>query len=104
MGADPQYWRTVLPVCRFEGRELVGLELHPVELGFDLPAHQRGIPVLADDDEATAILDNPRPIVGAVRNDDRAGHVDGRSPDRSCPALLKVTSRWHFCSWCRDRY
>ncbi len=58
MAADPQYWRTVLPVCRFEGRDLVGLELHPVELGFDLPAHQRGIPVLADDDEATAILDN----------------------------------------------
>ena len=45
-------------MCRFEGSELVELELHPVELGFDLPDHQRGIPVLADDDEAAVILDD----------------------------------------------
>lgn len=58
MAGDPQYWRSIIPMCRFEGRELVELELHPVELGFDLPDHQRGIPVLADDDEAAVILDD----------------------------------------------
>ena len=56
MSADPQYWRSVIPVCRFEGRELVDIELHPVELGFDLPDSQRGIPVLADNEEGAIIL------------------------------------------------
>ena len=58
MHADPQYWRSVIPVCRFEGRELVDLELHPVELGFDLPEPQRGIPTLADSEQGAIILDD----------------------------------------------
>jgi poly-gamma-glutamate synthesis protein (capsule biosynthesis protein) len=56
MDADPQYWRTVIPMCRFEGRELIDIELHPVELGFDLPDPQRGIPVLADNEDGAIIL------------------------------------------------
>ena len=56
MNGDPQFWRTVIPVCRFEGRELIDIELHPVELGFDLPDTQRGIPVLADNEEGAIIL------------------------------------------------
>ena len=56
MNGDPQFWRSVIPVCRFEGRELVDLELHPVELGFDLPPNQRGVPVLADNEEGAMIL------------------------------------------------
>lgn len=58
MYADRQFWRTIIPVCRFEGRELVDLALHPVELGFDLPDTQRGIPVLADNEEGAIILKN----------------------------------------------
>ena len=58
MEGDPQFWRSIIPVCRFEGRELVELELHPIELGFDLPDTQRGIPVLADNEEGAIILNN----------------------------------------------
>jgi poly-gamma-glutamate synthesis protein (capsule biosynthesis protein) len=56
MAADPQYWRSVMPLCRFEERELIDIELHPVELGFDLPESQRGVAVLAGKDEGTIIL------------------------------------------------
>lgn len=56
MNRDPQFWRTVIPVSKFEDGNLIDLELYPVELGFDLPQHQRGIPVLADVEIGTEIL------------------------------------------------
>ena len=58
MNGDPQFWRAVMPICRFEGRELVDIELHPVELGFDLPEDERGVPVLADSEVGAMILQN----------------------------------------------
>ena len=54
--ADPRYWQTIMPVCRFEGRELTELRLLPVTLGFGLPVHRRGKPALASSDEARRIL------------------------------------------------
>ncbi len=60
MEGDPQFWRSVIPVCRFEGRELIGIDLHPVDLGFGLPPTQRGIPALADNEEGAIILEDLR--------------------------------------------
>ena len=54
--ADDRYWETVLPLVTFEDRQLRGIELHPLTLGFGRPWPQRGIPRLAEGDEAAAIL------------------------------------------------
>ncbi len=48
MPAYPEYWRSFIALCRFEGRDLARVELHPFNLGFGLPRAQRGRPVLAD--------------------------------------------------------
>ena len=42
--ADRRYWQTVVPICRFNGRELAGLELLPGELGCGQAMHARGTP------------------------------------------------------------
>ncbi|HYI16622.1 MAG TPA: CapA family protein, partial [Thermomicrobiales bacterium] len=54
--ADRRYWQTVVPVCQFDGNELSRIEILPVALGFGQPMHARGIPCLAQGDEAAEIL------------------------------------------------
>jgi hypothetical protein len=51
-----KYWETVLPVLTFGPGGLARVEVHPVELGFDQPAHRRGRPRLARGEQGTAIL------------------------------------------------
>ncbi|MFW6074660.1 MAG: CapA family protein [Chloroflexota bacterium] len=54
--ADPRYWQTVMPVCRFTGGQLAEVELHPISLRYGEPVHTRGWPRLAEGEEATEIL------------------------------------------------
>ena len=54
--AEPRYWETVLPLCTFEGRELVAIELHPVTLGPGSNWPERGTPRLADPRHGEEIL------------------------------------------------
>lgn len=54
--ADRRYWQTVVPICHFDGNELTMIEILPVALGFGQPMHARGIPRLAESDEASQIL------------------------------------------------
>lgn len=54
--ADPRYWQTIVPLCRFAGGAFTGLELLPVSLGHGQPPHRRGRPYLAPPDEAAEIL------------------------------------------------
>jgi len=54
--ADPRYWQTVMPTCHFEGNRLTRIEIVPVALGFGQPMHARGIPRIAEGEEAAAIL------------------------------------------------
>lgn len=54
--ADSRYWQSVLPICRFSGRELQEIELVPVTLGHGQSVVHRGQPRLAGDDEAAGIL------------------------------------------------
>lgn len=51
-----KYWETVIPVLTFGPDGLTKAEVHPVELGFDRPPHQRGRPRLAVGEHGTAIL------------------------------------------------
>ncbi|HWK55439.1 MAG TPA: CapA family protein [Hyphomicrobiales bacterium] len=54
--AHPEFWRSVMAVCRFYDRTLDAVELLPLDLGHGLPRWQRGRPVLAQGDVADAIL------------------------------------------------
>ncbi|WP_018236197.1 CapA family protein [Ensifer sp. BR816] len=54
--AYARYWETVLPICEFEGHDLVSLTVHPVSLGLGEARHRRGRPRLASGDAASAIL------------------------------------------------
>ena len=54
--AFPEYWRSIVSVCRFEGGTLRAFEIHPLDLGFGLSRAQRGRPVLAGGNIADEIL------------------------------------------------
>ncbi len=55
--ADHLYWETVLPICSYEDRELVAIELHPLTLGYGAGLPERGIPRMANPELADQILD-----------------------------------------------
>ncbi|QDS33962.1 CapA family protein [Brevibacillus brevis] len=47
-------WESVIPLWKMQDGELLELELHPIELGFDQPVHRMGWPKLSGD---TSILE-----------------------------------------------
>jgi poly-gamma-glutamate capsule biosynthesis protein CapA/YwtB (metallophosphatase superfamily) len=53
---EEKYWISVLPYMEFEGDRLTKLELHPVQLGQDLPRSQKGRPMFATGELADKIL------------------------------------------------
>jgi hypothetical protein len=55
-GAHPNYWHSIISVCRFQGGKLDAVELHPVDLGFGLSRSQRGRPVIAGGQMAEEVL------------------------------------------------
>jgi poly-gamma-glutamate synthesis protein (capsule biosynthesis protein) len=54
--ADPVFYRSAVPVCRYENGELKEVLIYPIELGFGQPMSQRGRPVLADSRVAQDVL------------------------------------------------
>jgi poly-gamma-glutamate synthesis protein (capsule biosynthesis protein) len=54
--AHPQFWRSLMATCRFSAGALTEVELHPLDLGYQLPRSQRGRPVLATGEVSAAIL------------------------------------------------
>ncbi|UIO40140.1 CapA family protein [Brevibacillus brevis] len=44
-----EVWESVIPLWKMQDGELLELELHPIELGFDLPVHRMGWPKLSED-------------------------------------------------------
>lgn len=54
--ADPRYWETIVPVCRFADGALAGMDLVPVSLGHGRSPHRRGRPYLASPEHAERIL------------------------------------------------
>jgi poly-gamma-glutamate synthesis protein (capsule biosynthesis protein) len=55
-GYQARFWRTVLPVLTFRDGCLTEASMYPVALGFGRPLVNRGLPRLADGEEATDIL------------------------------------------------
>lgn len=54
----PRRWQSALAMTRWgKGGKFEEIRLHPVDLGYGKPRHQRGRPVLADGDVAKEILD-----------------------------------------------
>jgi poly-gamma-glutamate capsule biosynthesis protein CapA/YwtB (metallophosphatase superfamily) len=51
-----EYWRSFVPVLSYDNRELTGIDIHPIGLGFDRPAPERGRPMIASPEEAAAVL------------------------------------------------
>ncbi|AZO63204.1 MAG: CapA family protein [Mesorhizobium sp.] len=55
--SDPVFWQSIVALSRFEQNQLAELRLYPVELGSSKRFANRGIPQLANREEAKAILE-----------------------------------------------
>jgi Bacterial capsule synthesis protein PGA_cap len=55
--ASPEFWQSMVAVCRFEQQQLKEIELHPLDTGFGRPRPQRGRPLLADEKLGKRILE-----------------------------------------------
>lgn len=78
---DSAFWESVVPVCAFDDDgDVTGIELHPLDLGYEEPRANRGIPRIAEGETATAILDDLRelsaPYGTDITVDDGVGYVD----------------------------
>jgi poly-gamma-glutamate synthesis protein (capsule biosynthesis protein) len=56
--ANREVWESVIAMPTFRGRELVGIELHPITLGFGQPRSVRGRPLLADRELGRKIIND----------------------------------------------
>ena len=56
--ATQEVWESVIAMPTFRGSELVGIELHPITLGFGQPRHVRGRPMLADRELGKKIIND----------------------------------------------
>ncbi len=54
--ADPVFYRSALPVCRYDQGKLKDVTIYPIDLGFGQPMSQRGRPVLAEHKVAQDVL------------------------------------------------
>jgi len=54
--ADPVFYRSVIPVCKYRKGALKEISLYPIDLGHSQPMSQRGRPVLAEGPIAQAVL------------------------------------------------
>ena len=52
---DPYNYRSVVPVIETDGRRISSVELVPIELGFDDPSKEKGMPYLADNETSEEI-------------------------------------------------
>lgn len=49
LGANPDVWSSVVASLAFEGGDLLGMDFHPISLGYGTPRYRRGWPRLTDD-------------------------------------------------------
>lgn len=54
--ANPDYWRSVVPVCEFKGGKLDTIELYPIDLGHGKSRTTRGRPLLAEGPIAERVI------------------------------------------------
>lgn len=65
--ADPLYWESILPVCRFADAALEEIHLYPLTLGHGSPRPRRGSPVRASPAAGRAIVERVGRLSPAVR-------------------------------------
>jgi hypothetical protein len=53
-----RFWESIVPRIVFEGDKVASVEIFPITQGFGEPIHERGNPLLAKGERATAILEN----------------------------------------------
>lgn len=56
LGVNRDVWRSIVPYWEMDEKGMTSLELHPINLGYDLPRYKRGWPSLTDDTEIIEIL------------------------------------------------
>lgn len=77
--ADPRFWHSVVPMCRFEGGKLAHIDLHPVMLTLDGPRASRGVPSLADAERGVAILEELKQLSAPFGTEMKVETRDGRA-------------------------
>ncbi|MCH7542245.1 MAG: CapA family protein [Proteobacteria bacterium] len=60
--AHSGFWENIVARCRFEGRKLIEITLHPIDQGFGRPRPQRGRPMLARGEVAARVLERIKRI------------------------------------------
>ncbi len=53
---ERRFWEAIVPRITFEGDRVASIEIFPITLGFGEPIHERGLPLLAQGEAATSIL------------------------------------------------
>ena len=78
--SQAEIWESVVAMPRFRGKQLVGIELHPISLQFGAPPSVRGRPLLADETLRRKIIDDvirlSRPFGTTVRFERGVGVVE----------------------------
>ncbi|HJX28472.1 MAG TPA: CapA family protein, partial [Thermoanaerobaculia bacterium] len=74
-----RFWESIVPRIVFEGDKVASVEVFPITQGFGEPIHERGNPLLAKGERATAILENlaklSRPFGTEIEIADGVGRV-----------------------------
>ena len=55
---ERRFWESIVPRITYEKDRVASIEIFPITLGFGEPLHERGLPLLAQGDAATSILQN----------------------------------------------
>jgi poly-gamma-glutamate synthesis protein (capsule biosynthesis protein) len=78
--ADRLIWESVVAIPEFRGKQLVGIALHPISLGFQKPRTERGRPMLADAELGKKIIDDliklSQPLGTRIEYRNGVGYVD----------------------------
>jgi poly-gamma-glutamate synthesis protein (capsule biosynthesis protein) len=53
---EKRFWESIMPRITYEKDRVASIEIFPITLGFGEPIHERGLPLLAQGDAATSIL------------------------------------------------
>ncbi len=77
--AYPEFWHSIMAVCRFKAHKLAAVEVLPIDLGFKLNRAQRGRPIIAAGERAEEILARTQRLSSfydtKIINKNGVGHV-----------------------------
>ena len=81
--SDEKWYRSVLVMMSFRGKNIEEIRFHPIELGWELPRSQRGTPRIAPEPLARQIIEHlaelSAPYGTEIRYEDGVGVWTGDS-------------------------